>query len=91
SLGDKVLREVANEESAVGIWLKLENLYMTKSLANRLHKKTKLYTFKMTPGASIEDHLDVFNKIILDLANIDVTIDEEDQAILLLSSLDSTY
>ncbi|XP_042983130.1 uncharacterized protein LOC122312550 [Carya illinoinensis] len=53
SLGDKVLREVATEDTAAGIWLKLENLYMTKSLANRLHKKTKLYTFKMNPGTQI--------------------------------------
>lgn len=34
SLRDKVLREIAKEETAAGIWLKLENLYMIKSLAN---------------------------------------------------------
>ena len=39
SLGDKVLREVSKEESAAGVWAKLENLYMTKSLANRLFLK----------------------------------------------------
>lgn len=60
---------------------------MTKSLANRLHKKTRLYTFKMPPGISMEEHCDEFNKIILDLGNID----DEDQAILLLSSLDTSY
>lgn len=64
---------------------------MTKSLANRLHKKTRLYKFKMTSGMSMKEHLDEFNKIILDLSNIDISIDDEDQAILLLSSLDSSY
>ncbi|MCI78573.1 cytochrome P450, partial [Trifolium medium] len=34
-LGDKVLREVARETSAVRIWTKLDSLYMTKSLAHR--------------------------------------------------------
>ena len=33
SLGDKVLREVLKEKSAVEVWLKLESLYMAKSLA----------------------------------------------------------
>ena len=91
SLGDTVLREVAKAESTAEVWLKLESLYMTKSLANRLHKKIKLYTFKMTPGMSIEEHLDHFNKIILDLENIDIIISDEDKAILLLTSLDASY
>ena len=74
SLGDTVLREVAKAKSVAELWLKLESLYMTKSLAIRLHKKIKLYTFKMTPGMSIEEHLNHFNKIILDLENIDIIV-----------------
>lgn len=35
-LGDKAPREVAKEKTAVGIWAKLESLYMTKSLAHKL-------------------------------------------------------
>ena len=91
SLGDTVLREVAKTKFAVELWLKLESLYMTKSLANRLHKKIKLYTFKMTPSMSIEEHLDHFNKIVLDLENIDITVSNENKSILLLTSLDASY
>ena len=91
SLGDTVLRKVAKAKSAAELWLKLESLYMTKSLANLLHKKIKLYTFKMTPGMLIEEHLDHFNKIILDLENIDITVLDEDKAILLLIFLDASY
>ena len=86
-----MLREVAKAKSAAELWIKLESLYMTKSLANRLHKKIKLYTLKMTPGMSIEEHFDHFNKIILDLENIDIAISDEDKAILLLTSLDASY
>lgn len=39
SLGDKALREVSREKTAQGAWLKLKQMYMTKSLANRLSLK----------------------------------------------------
>ena len=41
SLGDKVLREVAKEKSAADVWSKLENLYMTKSIAYLAVHETK--------------------------------------------------
>ncbi|GJV09749.1 retrotransposon protein, putative, ty1-copia subclass [Tanacetum coccineum] len=70
-LGNKVLREVTGEMTASGVWTKLETLYMTKSLANKLYLKKKLYTFYMPSGRKISEHIDEFNKIVLDLANIE--------------------
>ncbi|GKA92498.1 hypothetical protein Tco_0814423 [Tanacetum coccineum] len=46
-LGNKVMREVTGEMTAAAVWSKLETLYMTKSLANKLYLKKKLYTFYM--------------------------------------------
>ncbi|GJU53066.1 copia LTR rider [Tanacetum coccineum] len=90
-LDNKVLREVNKEDSAAGVWLKLETLYMTKSLANKLYLKKKLFTFYMHSGKKLSEHIDEFNKLIGDLANIDVDIDDEDQALMLLTSLPSSY
>ncbi|KAJ0532333.1 putative RNA-directed DNA polymerase [Helianthus annuus] len=86
SLGDRVLQEVSKETSATGTLTKL-----TKSLANRLYLKLRLYTFHMSSGNSLEDHTDEFNKLILDLENIEVELDDEDQAIIFLTSLSSSY
>ncbi|GJZ07028.1 hypothetical protein Tco_0540821 [Tanacetum coccineum] len=61
------------------------------SLANRLYLKKKLYTYYMSPGTKLSDHIDEFNKLILDLANIDIEIEDEDQALMLLTSLPSSY
>ncbi|RZB80703.1 Retrovirus-related Pol polyprotein from transposon TNT 1-94 [Glycine soja] len=91
SLGDKVLRQVSKETIAAGVWSKLEGLYMTKSLFNRLYLKQSLYLFKMHEDRSVVEQLDLFNKLILDLKNIDVTIDDKDQALLLLCSLPKSY
>ena len=71
SLGDEVLREIVDEETAVGLWLKLESRYMTKSLTNRLYMKQRLYTIRMKEGTPISDHLDEFNRIVIDLKNIE--------------------
>ncbi|GKD41058.1 retrovirus-related pol polyprotein from transposon TNT 1-94 [Tanacetum coccineum] len=78
------------ETTAARVWSKLETLYMTKSLASKFYLK-KLYTFYMLAGRKISEHIDVFNKIILDLENIEVTFKDEDLALLLLTSLPSSY
>ncbi|CAM8959845.1 unnamed protein product [Rhodiola kirilowii] len=90
-LSDKVLREVSKETTAAGVWLKLEQLYMTKTLTNRIYLKRKLFGFKMDSSKSIEEHLDDFSKIIIDLENIEEKIADGDQAIMILNSLPSSY
>ena len=62
-----------------------------KSLVNHLYLKQALYSFKMQEDRTMESQLDVFNKLILDLENIDVTIDDEDQALLLLCALPKSF
>jgi hypothetical protein len=87
SISFDVLREVMHEKSTATLWKKLEELYMTKSLANKLCLKEHLYTIRMSKGISMQSHLNEFNSIIVDLDSLDVKIDDEDKAILLVVSL----
>ncbi|GKC99832.1 hypothetical protein Tco_1170107 [Tanacetum coccineum] len=45
----------------------------------------------MHSGKKLSEHIDEFNKLIGDLANIDVDINDEDQALMLLTSLLPSY
>ncbi|GJY36668.1 hypothetical protein Tco_0422046 [Tanacetum coccineum] len=90
-LGDRVLWEITKETTAAEIWKKLETLYMTKYLANRLYLKKKLYTFHIHPSKILSKHIDEFHKLVSDLAAIDTAISDEDQALLLLTFLPSSY
>ncbi|KAH9704742.1 Integrase catalytic domain-containing protein [Citrus sinensis] len=53
--------------------------------------KRKLYMFSMKEGTAMKDHLDEFNKLILDLENVNVMLEDEDRALILLSSLPDSY
>ncbi|PKI53168.1 hypothetical protein CRG98_026473 [Punica granatum] len=82
---------VRNKDSISKVWEKLQALYMTKSLTNMLYLKQRLYQLKMSPGTFVSDHLNMFTQIMMDLQNVDVKIEDEDQALLLLCSLPESY
>ena len=71
--------------------VKVRNLYMTKSLSNKLYLKKQLYGLRIKEGTIVLEHLNFFNKVISELLTIDVKIDEEDKALILLSSLPQLY
>ena len=77
-LCDQILRKVIKEKTAAKMWLKLEQLFMTKALHNRIYLKQKFYGFKMDESKTIYENVDEFTKLVADLENLDVKIDEKD-------------
>ena len=63
-LADEVLFNIFGESTTKGLWKKLETLYMTKSLTNRIYLKRQLYSLRMKEGTKIAEHLNVFNTLI---------------------------
>lgn len=53
---------------------------MTKSLANRLYMKHCLYSFKIGDDKNVHVQIYKFIKILDDLENIDVKMEDEDKA-----------
>ena len=91
-LADNVLRQIDGEDTAYKVWKKLEQLYLTKSLTNRILLKEKFFGFKMDTTKNLEPNLDDFKKIAITLTSIDdEKIGDESQAIILLNSLPESY
>ena len=91
NLGDHVLRKLEDCTTSALIWTALERLYNSKTLPNRIHLQHKFYTFKMIESKSIDENIDDFLKLVSGLSSVNVSVLEEVQAILLLSSLPSQY
>ena len=62
---DDVLFNIIGETSAASLWNKLEILYMTKSVTNKIYLKRQLYGMRMKEGTKIANHLNIFNTYLL--------------------------
>ncbi|KAH9782716.1 hypothetical protein KPL71_009026 [Citrus sinensis] len=91
SVADLVIREVAKEPTVTALWIKLESIYMKKSLANRLYIKKKMFTLKMAEGLSLDEYLVEFNKVCDTLKTIDNSLSDEGKAILPTINLHKSY
>ena len=53
-LSNQILQDVPKEKTTDALWLKLEELCMTKSFTSKLHLKQRLYSHSMAEGTSLE-------------------------------------
>ena len=83
SLAPEIKYNVLNEKST-STWAKLEKIYMSNSLTNRLYLKKQLYSLKMSKWKDVREH-------ITQLLSLKAKIETDDQAIILLSSLPGSY
>src|ERR1043165_1392335 len=90
-LHNDILQDVLSEKTVAALWLKLEEICMTKDLTNKLHLKQKLYLHKLSEGGNVLSHISEFKEIITDLAAMEVKYEEEDLGLMLLCSLPSSY
>lgn len=91
SLTDEVLTEAVDQTTVSGLWAKLCDKYQNNPLTNRLYQKQMFYTLRMSESAQVKDHLDNFNRTILDLQGVDVKIEDENPALILLCLLPKSY
>ncbi|KAG8486050.1 hypothetical protein CXB51_019370 [Gossypium anomalum] len=71
-LPNTILQEVLMEKTSSSLWKRLETLYATKSLANRLALKQRLFTFRMNECELLRDHISQFITLLNDLKNVEL-------------------
>ena len=91
SMANEILSDILDEKTTKLMWKKLESLYMTKSLSNKLFMKKQLFRLMMSEGSDFMEHLNKFNMMITQLSTVGETITEVDRALLLLASLSDSY
>jgi len=91
SLSDEVLYEVSREKTASALWLKLEKLFMMKSICNKFLLTRCFFGLQMREGTPPKEHFDELNYVLIELYAIDVKIEDEDLAMILLASLRLSY
>ncbi|CAA0806530.1 Probable prolyl 4-hydroxylase 11 [Striga hermonthica] len=64
---------------------------MSKTLTTKLYLKQRLYGLKMQEGTDLGQHVNIFNQVVTDLASLEVKIEDEDKAMILLCSLPPSY
>jgi hypothetical protein len=90
-LENEVIFNIVGKETTMGLWNKLESLYMTKSLTNKIFLKRQLYNLQMLEVTKIVDHLNVFNTPICQLSSMDVKYKDEDKEVMLLCSFPESW
>ncbi|MFQ6649993.1 hypothetical protein Gotur_023519 [Gossypium turneri] len=74
-LTNRVLQKVLMEKTSSALWKRVETLYATKSLANHLVLKQRLFTFHMNEGELLRDQINQFITLLNDLKNVEVKVD----------------
>lgn len=90
-LDDVVFHHVSNEISAESLWKKLHDLYERKTAGNKAFLIRKLVNLKYKESGTIGGHLNEMQSIVNQLASMEMVLDDELQALLLLSSLPESW
>ena len=91
-LQPQVVKQVGEYSDCTSLFTALQSKYHHNELTNRLVTSSKLFAFKMKDGTTkIQDHLDAFNDLVVDLENLGEDLSDERKALHLLNSLPSSY
>ncbi|KAF7115099.1 hypothetical protein RHSIM_RhsimUnG0064500 [Rhododendron simsii] len=86
-----VFHHVAQETNAYELWTKLEAMYERKTAQNKASLIRRLVNLKYKDGRSVAEHMSDFQGLINQLSTMKLVLDEELQALLLLSSLPDSW
>lgn len=73
----EVLRNMILEKNAKHMWNRLEEIYIGKSMSNKLNLRKQLFKLEMKEEQDLNKHVNLFKVLVHDLERIDVILNEE--------------
>ena len=86
-----VFHHVSQETNAKALWEKLKGLYERKIAQNKAFVAKKLVNLKLKEGRSVVKHFTEFQDLVNQMITMKLIIDDELQALLLMSSLPDSW
>lgn len=91
SIGARQLKLVKNCATSRELWLKLESVFQSKGPARKATLLKSLTLKRMNEGSDVREHLQDFLDTVDKLSEMDVAINPDQLAIMMLYSLPSTF
>ena len=88
---DIVLRKVTSITTTLGIWKKLDELYVVRNLPNKIYPLKRFFGFKMDLSKDLDEKLDEINKITMALVRNGKKFTYEHIVVMLLNALPYSY
>uniref|UniRef100_A0A251T759 Putative zinc finger, CCHC-type n=1 Tax=Helianthus annuus TaxID=4232 RepID=A0A251T759_HELAN len=82
---------IMKETTARDMLEALSNMYEKPSAGNRVFLMRELFNMRMNEGSSVADHINEVNSILSRLATVGMKLDDDTQAVVLLSSLPDSW
>ena len=82
-----MLQHIANDTNAYKLWKKLEAMYVRKNASSKTLLMKKLVKLELHDGNSMLVHLNEFQGLTNELSALEMSLNDELQALLLLCSL----
>lgn len=73
-MDENVISKISVEIADKGIWDKLNELYIKKSLSNRLMLLWTSFTYKMKEENLLKAHLNTFNMLLMKMKMVDLKL-----------------
>ncbi|VFQ83449.1 unnamed protein product [Cuscuta campestris] len=90
-IDDSVFHHVANDTNTYEVWEKLKCMYERENALNKASIMRRLVKLDYRDGHSVVEHLNDFQGLINQLSSMKLVLDDELQALLLLSSLPESW
>ena len=91
TLSRNVAFNIAKEKTTAGLMKALSSMCEKPSASNKVHLMRRLFTLRMTEGASVAQHINELNIVTIQLSSVGIEFDDEVRALILLSSLPDSW